>query len=271
MTSFVQDCNRYRQKYLIVKGQTICCLYPQPELRQPGDIDFLVSKITNISQIFPNAEIPSKLKEKEYGYEHNGITYELHTRLIDFGCKKHRILWEDQISKEWLENYCVNIGGVEVCTLSPTLNVVYLFVHLFFHFIREGISMRQLCDWAIVLNHYHNEIDRKQIASLLKSLDMIKAYKAFGVILVDELGLSKDVFPVDLDDNDRKWKYDILNKIFKGGNFGILNHKDKATLGFKFETFKMTASNCIKFYRLAPSELMMMIPKMVYINSKLLL
>ena len=267
LCTFVSECDKIGLDYFVVKGQTIACLYPHPELRQPGDIDFLVAQIP---QFLFDVAIPKSLPEKEYAFEHNGITYELHTRLIDFGCKKHQSLWKDIIAREWTQKYYVDIDGVKVRTLSPTVNAVYLFLHLFFHLIREGVSLRQFCDWAIFLHRYHDAIDKQQLAEIIKSLDMQNAYKAFGSILVDELGLPESEFPLTLTDEDRRRKKGILDDVFRGGNFGKLNHQAKSAIGFKIETMRMAIRNSIRYYKLAPSEMRMMIPKMIGINLRLL-
>lgn len=259
-------------KCLVVKGQTLGCLYANPMLRASGDIDFLVPNISsNLSVVFPNVQFPEIMKEKEIGFKCNDVIYELHTRLIDFGRKKHQQFWESLIDEEWKNDYYVILGEDKVKTLSPTTNAVYLFLHLYFHLIREGVSLRQFCDWAIMLHHYKNEIDRKHLDEILRQLDMTRGYKAFGCILVDELGLSDEEFPMHLTDDDRQWKKKILHDIFRGGNFGKRNHKAKSAVGYKMETLCMAVNNSIRYYRLAPSEMSMMIPKMIKINMKLIL
>ena len=275
LNSFANRSQDAGLKYLVVKGQTIGCLYANPRLRATGDIDFLIPEYLNgnldFNRVFTDVEIPKRISEKEYGFDSNGVTYELHTRLIDFGCKKHQKVWENLIAEEWGKNYFVEIDGVKVRTLSPTVNAVYLFLHLYFHLIREGVSLRQFCDWAIMLHHYRNEIDRDALKGILLQLDMIRGYKAFGTILVDELGLPEEDFPLSLADEDRGMKGKILEDIFKGGNFGKHNHKARSAIGFKFETFCMAVNNSIRYYSLAPSEMRMMIPKMMRINIKLLI
>lgn len=271
LLDFSLCCQKTGLMCLVVKGQTIGWLYSNPALRTSGDIDFLVPEISpHLFEVFPNVEFPVIMKEKEYGFKHNGFIYELHTRLIDFGCKKHQILWENLISEEWRKDYYVSINGEMVRTLSPTINAVYLFLHLFFHLIREGVSLRQFCDWAVMLHYYRNEIDRALLNDILKQLDMIRGYKSFGCILVEELGLPTEDFPMSYSNDDRKWKVKILYDIFKGGNFGKHNHKAKSAYGYKIETFRLAARNSIRYYRLAPSEMFMMIPKMIKINLRLL-
>lgn len=274
LCSFAERCQDAGLKYLVVKGQAIGCFYANPGLRSSGDIDFLIPEYLNgnhdFNRVFTDVEIPKRISEKEYGFDSNGVTYELHTRLIDFGCKKHKRIWESIIEEEWKEEHYVEIDGVKVRTLSPTINAVYLFLHLYFHLIREGVSLRQFCDWAIMLHHYKNEIDKEALEDVLQQLDMIRGYRAFGTILVDELGLPEEEFPLPLAEEDKGMKKKILEDIFQGGNFGKHNHKAKSAFGFKMETFRMALNNSIRYHSLAPSEMRMMIPKILRINLRLL-
>lgn len=265
---FVCKCQEAGVDYLVVKGQTLAALYIKPELRQSGDIDFVTIQTSLMKQVFPNVNIPVRLSEKEFAFNHHNITYELHCRLIDFGCRKHQQLWSDLEADELKKNFFINISGVEIRTLSPTINAAYLFLHLFFHLIREGVSLRQFCDWAVFLHTYNNQIDRQKLTSIMQHLDMLNGYKAFGSILVDELGLSEKEFPMKITEEDRTWKEVIINDLYKGGNFGKHNHKAKSVLGYKFETFRFAVKNSLKYYKLAPSEMRMMIPKMLWINLK---
>lgn len=266
----VGETRRLGLDCLVVKGQTTGCLYPKPEVRQSGDIDFLMKQPLEARKVFTDVDIPERLLEKDFSIEHKGTTLELHTRLVDFGRKKHQRLWNELTCKEWEKYHYVKVDGVKVRTLSPTMNAAYLFVHLFFHLIREGVSLRQFCDWAMLLHVCRDEIDRQQLLGFMQQMDMINAYKAFGCILVDELGLPEKEFPMVITEKDRRWKRIILNDIFRGGNFGKQNHKAKSAFGFKMETLRMASRNCLRYYRLAPSEMRMMIPKMMRINLRLM-
>lgn len=180
------------------------------------------------------------------------------------------MVWDNLMEEEWQEKHYVEIDGVKVRTLSPTLNAAFVFIHLFFHFIREGVSLRQLCDWAIVLHHYKDEIDKNKLLDILSQLDMAKSYKAFGSILVDELGLPEDDFPIEIKEDDRQWKEKLLKDIFEGGNFGKLHHKAQNSWQFKIETLQLAIRNTLRYYRLCPSEIGGMIPRLVKGNLKIL-
>lgn len=263
-------CNAFRSErldYIVVKGQTLGCLYPHPSLRQSGDIDFLVRDNYQIAKAKTekalDVTLSEKILEKEVGFDRNDVRYELHTRLRGWAKKRHQKMWDQLIEQEWQSEYYVEIESVKVRTLSPTLNAAYVFIHLFFHFIREGVSLRQFCDWAIILHYFNDEIDRKELAEILSNLDMMNSYKAFGSILVDELGLPINYFPFTIADEDRKWKEKILRDIFAGGNFGILNHHANSSWKYKFDTMGIVLRNTIIYYNLCPSEVGGMIPRLL--------
>ena len=274
LVSFTQRCEEVGLDYMVVKGQTYSILYPKPELRMTGDIDFLVrQEYLDVREVLIkelSIALPEIMKEQEIGFNRNGILYELHTSLRTWAKRNHQKVWDALMEREWQKQSFVEIDGVKVRTLSPTLNAVYVFIHLFFHFIREGVSLRQLCDWMIVLHYYKDEIDKDLLQEMLSDLDVFDAYGAFGTILVDHLGLPANEFPMPLDDNNRKWKGKISKDIFGGGNFGKLHHKVNISWKFKMETMRLVVRNTFRYYRLCPSEIGGMIPRLVKTNLRLL-
>lgn len=256
--------------YVVVKGQTIAAIYPDASLRMPGDIDFLVHDYESAKVVIErewNVELPVELVDREYAFEHGNAIYEIHDNLIVFGSRNHQQSW-----KELMKRPCgfVDVDGVKVPTLEPTVNAIYVFIHLFFHFLREGVSLRQLCDWAMVLHRYREDIKREDLTEQLEKLGLTKAYRAFGTVIVDEFGMPADDFPFALSSEDRKWKDKILKDIFRGGNFGKLNHQAQSSWRFKLETMGVTVRNTFRYYRLCPSEVGGMIPRLVKLNLKLL-
>lgn len=275
LADFALICEKIGLEYIVVKGQTVGCLYKDSLLRQPGDIDFLVRVDYNDVKVrLEDAlliTLPSKISEYEIGFDRNNIRYELHTKLRGWAKKCHQKTWDDLIMHEWQNEHYVVIYGSKVRTLSPTLNAAYIFIHLFFHFIREGVSLRQMCDWAVVLHNYRDEIDKDVLIHILIELDMFDAYCAFETILVDKLGLAHQELPIPIRNDDRKWQKMILEDIFRGGNFGFLNHKTHSSWKYKTETFYTALRHSYKYYKLCPSEVGGMIPRLIKGNLKILL
>lgn len=255
--------------YVVCKGQTVAALYPDPLLRMPGDIDFLIYDYPAAQSIFQSewgVSLPDSFIEKEVAFEHNSVTYELHTQLITFRWRSHQQYWESMMQQP--HQSVVVVDGKEVKSLSPNIYAVYVFAHLFFHFIREGIGLRQMCDWAIILDRYKDDIDTSQLSSDLDGLGMKRAYRAFGGVLINYLGLKS--FPLAQSGKDLKASEQILKDILRYGNFGKPSRRvQESGWKFKMETMGRTVRNCCKYFWLAPKEVGMIIPRLVLLNVKL--
>ena len=266
---FAQLMARNRIDYMVVKGQTLAALYSEPLVRQPGDIDFLVNDYQRASKGLQDqwgVKLPRNLVEKEIAFTHGNVLYELHTYLIDFGSKKHKEYWEKILAES--KSAVINIGGEDVKIIEPTLNAIYIFLHLFFHFVKEGVGLRHLCDWAIMMHHYKDEIDKDMMAVALNKLGLLKAFCAFGTILADKLGM-KD-FPLALTEKDRKSQTRILKDIMHSGNFGRDKRKvKKVGLIYKIETMAFIMKNCVRYYSLAPKEMRLILYRRFAVNYKL--
>ncbi len=257
-------------EYVVVKGQTIAVHYPEPLVRMSGDIDFLIhdyQQTTNVLKEHWGIDLPHQMVEKEISFTHGDILYELHTYLIDFGSNKHKRYWERALAES--KTATIEIGGEEVKVLEPTLYAVYIFMHLFYHFIKEGIGLRHLCDLAVMMHHYAEEIDKERLTEVLQNLGLLKTFLAFGTLLEDNLGM-KD-FPLPLSRKDRKLQGRIMNDIMHSGNFGRgKRNVQEVGLRYKFETMLFVLSNCMRYFSLAPKELMLIPYRRLVVNWRLM-
>jgi len=256
--------------YAVVKGQTIAALYPNPSLRKPGDIDFVVRDYSAARQVLAEKwqiQLPERLIEKELAFVHNNIDYEIHDSLVAFGSGRHQRFWDQLMRQPFVP---VQVADSQIYTLEPTRNAAYLFIHIFFHFLREGIGLRQLCDWAIYLHHFRDQINKDELSDILDHLGLSKAFRAFGAILVDYLGLT--TFPFPISSKDRRWAEKVLPDILHGGNFGRnIKKSTSSDLAAKFETFRRTLHDLCRYIGLAPTEVILLIPRRLQINISLAL
>ena len=275
MLGFLAQMDANKIDYVVMTGQTMAVLYPHPDVRTSGDVDFLVKEdYVEIRRKFESCfrvHLPAKSRyNKEVAFRLNSVIYELHTYLITFGSTRNTRYWDNLIERSWDEKYYVEIQGSKVRILPPTIYAVYVFLHLFFHFLREGVGLRQFCDWAVMLHHYSDEIDAESVGQVLSELDMLKAYKAFGSVVVHTLGLSPDKFPYGLDQKDRKWGEKIVGDVLKGGNFGKKNHNVKHVgLKFKLETASVALRNIVTYYPLAPRDIRNYLSRLIVGNIAL--
>ena len=100
-------------------------------------------------------------------------------------------------------------------------DVFYVFVHFLNHFYKEGVGLRQICDWCRLIWTYRNEIDENKIGRYIKKMGLISEWKAFGAFAVEYLGMPKRAMPYY--SADVKWKKKtekICAFILKTGNMG---------------------------------------------------
>ena len=148
----------------------------------------------------------------------------------------------------------IEMDGVRIPVLEPTLNLLYTFLHLYHHFIELGVGLRQFCDVAILVRQ--QQFDKDKLKEYLKKLGFTNAFKAIGVVLVDRLGVGQDAFPYVLTDKDRKYEPSIAEIVMKRGNFGMYGRKNavRSGIAYYWETFQIKFSHYFRFFRLSPKE-----------------
>ena len=106
-----------------------------------------------------------------------------------------------------------------------------------------------------MLHYAKDQIDRDALRRHLQALEMVKAYKACGVILVDHLGLSQNELGYLLSDSDRRYGKRSLDIVLFRGNMGHYN-KLGGFSGWmhKAESTVIKLSHFAKFAPINPSH-----------------
>ena len=250
-------------RFVVVKGQTLAAIYPDNSLRQSGDIDFLVHP-DDWSKAFALVErtglnIESEHAEKHVEWTKEEVPYEMHHALACFARPRHQRYWENVIEPEiWKHPWTVEIEGYLVPTLFPVLNVLYVFVHIFEHFIKEGIGLRQIVDWFYLMENVRwKKEDVEQLDRWLNGIGLKKAFVGFGAVLTDYLGLSDEAFPFEISSVYHQKAPVLMKNILEMGNFG---HNKGTLQGLKH--IGRIWSQTWKFGNLAPAEVWWRIPHM---------
>lgn len=133
---------------LMVKGQGLAPLYPDPHHRQPGDIDILVRPadyertkallLPKATQV--DAEHPEILHQ---GMMFGSVEVEIHgsiSTLMSVALdRKLSALLDDLFRKEDFTE--VTVGGTPVKTPSALFNAVYILVHFLHHYWSSGVGL----------------------------------------------------------------------------------------------------------------------------------
>ena len=211
---------------VLVKGQSLAQDYPDPERRQPGDIDLLLlpsSYEAAKAVLLPKA---STVLEEERAIWHQGMRFrsievEIHgsistlmSRRLD---RKLAALLEEQFDGTAFPE--VSIGGAGIPVPDAGFNAVYIFVHFLHHYWSGGVGLRQLVDWMTFVSVHKRDIHPVILEQRLEDLGLLHLWKVFTGFAQEYLGCPAEKLPLasapDSGKNARIWRY-----IRRCGNFG---------------------------------------------------
>ena len=145
----------------VLKGQGNALMYPNAYSRNPGDIDVWVN--ASREQITEYAKKHFKLGD-DIRYQHietsvDGVPVELHF----FPCTMNNSVYNARLQKWFKRNadlQCSNVvslpdGIGEIAIPTTAFNVIYQLTHLYHHFFDEGIGMRQIIDYFLVVCDFY--------------------------------------------------------------------------------------------------------------------
>ena len=145
----------------ILKGQGNALMYPNPYSRTPGDIDVWVNasreQITEYAQ--KHFEIGDDIRFHHLETSVDGVPVELHF----FPGIMNNPIYNVRLQKWFRRNadlQCSNVvslpdGIGEIAIPTTAFNVVYQLTHLYHHFFDEGIGMRQIIDYLLVVCDFY--------------------------------------------------------------------------------------------------------------------
>ena len=260
-------------RFFVFKGQTVASFYPHPEMRTSGDVDFYVFKRDwdrANSLLEKEVTITDDHSGQHLEFTKDGVPFEMHYHTAVFASGSKQRYWD-----ELLENYFeevldhVVINGVEVPTLPPTLNAIYLFVLIDHHFLKEGIALRQFIDWMMFFEAKHDEIVVSELTAKLERLGLLRAFKAFGAVLTEVLGMETKFFPYSLTERDKRNVDKIMSIVLRYGNFGKYGRKEQRG-GWKhsMKTGLRSIRHVTQFFWLSPTENLLYILKLISSSLK---
>ena len=251
--------------FILLKGLSLGCFYPDAALRSGGDLDILFHSDADYER---GNELLRKAGHKlhddsEVRYGHTAFTYgrtivENHARAVFFDHKRHNrhfdALVQEAISSGSLITQ--HHGDYTIKTLPHELNVVYIFIHLFFHWLHWGVGFRQYSDWLLMMTSLKGQLDEEKILSMAKDLDILYPMQLFAQAAIRYLRVSPEIFPFPLLSEDDPHTEQIIRDVMHSGNFGFAQRPIKAqnkwvTNWRKFR-FKMRRSR--RLYAITPTH-----------------
>ena len=148
----------------ILKGQGNALMYPNPYSRTPGDIDVWVNasreRIMEYAQ--KKFELGDDIRLQHLETSLDGVPVELHF----FPCSMNNPIYHARLQKWFRRNadlQCSHIVGLpdgagDIAIPTTAFNVIYQLTHLYHHFFDEGIGMRQIIDYFLVVNDFSKNV-----------------------------------------------------------------------------------------------------------------
>ena len=218
---------------LLVKGQGVAQCYENPLWRCSGDIDLFLSD-ENFqrakSYLLPLASSVEEeyVREKHLGLTIDGWVVELHGHLYSgLSSRVEREL--DKLQEDTFYGGQVRSwmnGQTQIFLLKAENDVFYVFTHILQHFYKEGVGLRQVCDWCRLMWTYRDSLDYGLLEQRIKRAGLMSEWKAFGALAIEYLGFPKDSMPlldVRSKKEDVRWRKKadrIMEFILKSGNMG---------------------------------------------------
>ena len=148
----------------VLKGQGNALMYPNPYSRTPGDVDAWIDasreRIMEYAQKKFELEDDIRLQHLETSLD--GVPVELHF----FPCSMNNPIYHARLQKWFRRNadlQCSHIVGLpdeagDIAIPTTAFNVIYQLTHLYHHFFDEGIGMRQIIDYFLVVNDFSKNV-----------------------------------------------------------------------------------------------------------------
>lgn len=213
---------------LLMKGQGVAQCYDKPLWRVSGDVDLLLSEDNYRKAAQVLSHVASSIDEENMYNKHiamtiNGWSVELHGTLRsglwqNLDCEldnvQNVVFYESKV-RTWMN------GATQVFLPNADEDVVFVFAHILQHFYKEGIGLRQICDWCRLLWTYKDSLNHKLLESRIRKMGLITEWKTFAALSVDYLGMPVEAMPFYSE--DKKWKRKavrVLEFVLETGNFG---------------------------------------------------
>ena len=148
----------------VLKGQGNALMYPNPYSRTPGDIDVWInaSRERIMEYARKTFELGDDIRLQHLETSLDGVPVELHF----FPCSMNNPIYHARLQKWFRRNadlQCSHIVGLpdgagDIAIPTTAFNVVYQLTHLYHHFFDEGIGMRQITDYFLVVNDFSKNV-----------------------------------------------------------------------------------------------------------------
>jgi hypothetical protein len=211
---------------VLLKGFGLAMLYPNPNLRQFGDIDLYVGldDFHEACRLLRNLPGGYNWGEEvdvghHYNIEFGNYPMEIHRVSADVNDPKEAEAYT-AIERDGLRDNTryVDFEGLKISLPSEEFMVFFTFFHAWHHFLTSGVGWRQISDVAMALHAYHGQLDLEKLRRWLTEMNLMKPWQTFGYLMVEQLGLPQTEMPF-YDPGCRRMARRLYRNVMQVGNF----------------------------------------------------
>lgn len=235
----------------VLKGQGIAWYYGElANLRQPGDIDIYVDCGRDRALQFAHG---NGQKNVDWDYKH------LHLKIWDdtevemhYHVEVLLNLWKNRKLQKWFKEHETELFTHANANLNANLNlkantdrtnntnrfvtptvefsVFYILLHIYRHFLYEGVGFRQVIDYYFVLKNLNDNlnVNESYAYKAVREFGMTRFARGLMWVMHEVLGMPREWMLWEPDEKEGRY---ILEQVMMGGNFGHHDERLKHTGG----------------------------------------
>lgn len=216
---------------VVLKGATAAAYYPQPDLRQMGDIDILVrpEEFAQAEEALINSGcIKTDAIERHIGFEtKSGINIELHRKFSSGDDRRQNEILDRILFQAIARREFVDVAGHTVPALPKLENGLVLLGHINQH-LSSGLGLRQIIDWVMYVRvNLTDTFWNDSFCAIAESVGMRRLAEIITRMCKKYFGLEEITW---CDGAEEELADELLEYIFRKGNFGRKNQASNKTV-----------------------------------------
>lgn len=208
--------------YVIMKGLSAAAWYPKPQLRQLGDVDFIVPPERT-------EQIAELMKQRGYvhkcvtGLHHqnldkDGASLEMHIEIAGMPVGEDAVKVQQLLSSIYERRQRLETDIDSFYVPSDLHQALIQLLHIQNHILSGGIGLRHVMDWGCLVNGTaHKPFWEKQMLPLMRKIGLFHFTAVITKVVSRYLG---SVCPDWAKYVDDALCADFMEDVLAGGNFG---------------------------------------------------
>lgn len=252
-SQLVEVLEQGQHPYVILKGETAAAYYPKPELRQLGDVDFL---------IIPDQADAITAKMQALGYQHSWepgdyhqvlakpkVYLEMHMNVAGMPEGNARQAVSDYLATIFEESRPFEREFGAFAAPCEAHHGLILLLHMQHHVLARGMGLRHIMDWACFVNQTASKpFWDTRLLPLLRQIGLLH----FAAVMTKMSSVYFHSFcPGWAEDVDSALCQALMEDILSGGNFGLKDQNRARSLNMlpNWETEERSAGKLKLLYR----------------------